>query len=249
MAVSLLQRVIVTAVACSGPLCAQEAASAKTILDRSVAAIGGKARLQAITSRMMTGEMEYTGVGQRGSGAPITMVWVAPDKLHQTIQAPFGQIERTVVGRRGWGRHPQNGRRDLTSEEVAEARRDSALYNPAIWIHEYRELVSEGRKQVDGVSVDVLRGTLPDGRIERLYFSSEGHLPLRVDMWEEGPEAERTPGESYLARFFLSDYKATDGIMVPYTIRRERPNSVAIYRWKTVRHNVDIDAAVFSEAK
>jgi hypothetical protein len=85
------------------------------------------------------------------------MVRVAPDKLHQTIQAPFGQIERTVVGSRRWGRHPQTGRRDLTPEELAEARRDSALYNPAIWIHDYRELVSEGRKQVDGVSVDVLR--------------------------------------------------------------------------------------------
>jgi hypothetical protein len=249
MTTSLLQRVIFTAVACSGPLCAQEAASAKAILDRSVAAIGGKARLQAITSRVMSGEMEYTGGGQSVRGAPIATVWVAPDRLHQTIQAPFGQIERTVVGTRGWGRHPQTGRRDLSPEEVSEARRDSALYNPAIWIGDYRELVSEGRKEVDGVSVDVLRGTLRDGRIERLYFSGQSHLPVRVDMWEEGPEGARTPGESYLARFFLSDYKATDGIMVPYTIRRERPKSVLIYKWKTVRHNAEIDAAVFSDAK
>jgi hypothetical protein len=95
----------------------------------------------------------------------------------------------------------------------------------------------------------VLRGTMPDGRIERLDFSSQSHLPLRVDMWEEGPEGERALGESYLARFFLSDYEASDGIMIPYTIRRERPNSVAIYKWKTVRHNAEIDAAVFSEVK
>jgi hypothetical protein len=249
MTTSVFQCVLFTAVACSGPLCAQEAASAKTILDQSVAAIGGMARLQALTRRVMTGEMEYTGGGQRGLSAPITTVWVAPDKLHQTIQAPFGQIERSVVGGRGWGRHPQTGRRDLTPEELEEARRDSALYNPALWIHQYRELVSEGRKQVDGISVDVLRGTLPDGRIERLYFSSQSHLPVRVDMWEEGPEGKRTPGESYLARFFLSDYRATDGIMIPYTIRRERPNSVLIYKWKTVRHNAEIDPAVFSDVK
>lgn len=241
--------VIFTLVACGASLFAQDAPSAKTILERSVDAIGGKARLQAITSRLMTGEMEYTGMGQRGIGAPITMLWLAPDKLHQTIQAPFGKIERTVVGDRGWGRHPQTGRRDLTPEELSEARRDAALYNPASWVNEYRELVSEGSKQVDGDLVDVLRATLSDGRVERLYFSSKSHLLVRLDMWEEGPEAERVRGESYLARFFLSDYKATDGIMVPYTIRRERPNSVAIYRWKTVQHNIEVDAAVFSDTR
>src|SRR5688572_18212581 len=127
MTTTLIQRILFTAVICSGPLCAQEGASAKAILDRSVAAIGGKARLQAITSRVMTGEMEYIAGAQHARGAPITMVWVAPDKLHQTIQAPFGRIERTVVGGRGWGRHPQTGRRDLTAQELAEARRDSAL--------------------------------------------------------------------------------------------------------------------------
>ena len=249
MTINLYQRVILTVVVCSGALWAQGTTSPKTILDRSVAAIGGQARLQAITSRLMTGEMEYTGVGQRGPSAPITMIWVAPDKLHQAIHAPFGKIERTVVGDRGWGRHPQTGRRDLSPEELSEARRDAALYNPALWVNEYRELVSEGRQQVDGTSVDVLRATRSDGRIERLYFSSQSHLPLRVDMWEEGPEGERVPGESYLARFLLSDYKARDGILVPYTIRRERPNSIAIYKWKTVQHNTQIDAAVFSEIR
>jgi hypothetical protein len=49
------------------------------------------------------------------------MVRVAPDKLHQTIQAPFGQIERTVVGSRGRGRHSQTGWRDLTPEELVPA--------------------------------------------------------------------------------------------------------------------------------
>lgn len=242
-------RAIFTLVACCGALCAQDTTSAKAILDRSVAAIGGQARLQAITSRLMTGEMEYTGVGQRGRSAPITMAWVAPDKLHESIEAPFGKIERTVAGDRGWGRHPQTGRRDLTAAELSEARRGSALYNPAIWVHQYREVVSEGRKQVDGVLVDVLRATLPDGRIERLYFSSQSHLPHRLDMWEEGPEGARVAGESYLARFFLSDYRAVDGVMVPHTIRRERPNSTAIYKWKTVQHNPRIDASVFSETK
>jgi hypothetical protein len=245
MAACLFRCVVFTAVASSGLLCAQEAASAKTILDLSVAALGGKDRLQAITSRVMTGEMEYSGGGRHVTGAPITMVWVAPDKLHQTIQAPFGRIERIVAGSRGWGRHPETGRRDLSPEELSEARRDAALYNPSMWIHEYRELVSEGRKQVDGALVDVVRATLPDGRIERLYFSSESHLPVRVDMWEEGPEGARVRGESYLARYLLSDYKAADGIIVPHTVRRERPNSVLLYKWKTVQHNAEVDADLF----
>lgn len=223
---------------------AKGSASVEEIFQQYVAALGGEEALKKVTSRRMAGTVEYIGVGQRGT-APLEIYWEAPDKFYQVIRAPFGLIERGVNGSEGWGSHPQTGSRKLSPHEMLEARREWSLYQPLLIRDLYRKMRYEGRTRVDGQDFDVIAAETKQGRTERFYLDPSTHLPVRLELWEEGPEAVRA-GELYLARFYLTDYRKLDGIAVPFRIRRVRPNSEAIYTFTEVAQNVRIDSKLFS---
>jgi hypothetical protein len=221
-------------------------ADVQRVARKYTAALGGPARSRRITTREIHGTFEYKGAGQHGIGQ-LEMRWKAPGSLVEQLRGPMGVITRGYDGKRAWGRHPQTGVRKLSSYEIDEIRLVAALYQPIIIHDRYREPTYEGRANVGGRETEVLSAIRHGGRADRFYFDVVTGLPVQLDVWEEGPEAVRRPGEFYLAHYQLDDYRTVDGVAVPFYVRRVRPNSTMTFRFTAVRQNVALSDSIFRD--
>ena len=237
--------------ACAASVAAQGAGASPdvkplgTVWSAYLAALGGTEKWGSIGSWQAEADYSYEASNQRGR-ATASSYWSRPARFYQVMVAPFGRMERGYNGENGWGQHPETGIRRMDSQELLEARRDAAFYQPIAFLSDYSGLRLAGRLVQDGRTVDVVEGTLKrSGRTERIYFDADTHLPNRLEVWEGGPEGERQPGEYLQARFELSDYRSVDGVMIPHVIRRIRPNSSIDYRIRVLRFNVVLPDSLF----
>jgi hypothetical protein len=221
-------------------------ADIQRVARKYAAALGGPARSKHISTREIRGTFEYRGSGQHGTGQ-LEMRWKAPNSLVEQLRGPMGVITRGYDGERAWGTHPQRGVRHLSSYEIDEIRLVAALYQPLIIHDRYREPTYEGRTNVRGRETEVLSAIRHGGRADRFYLDVVTGLPVQLDIWEEGPEAVRRPGEFYLAHYQLDDYRTVDGIAVPFYVRRVRPNSSMTFRFTEVRQNVALPDSIFRD--
>lgn len=216
------------------------------VVRKYAAALGGPERAKNIRTREIHGTFEYRGVGQYGTGQ-FEMRWRFPTSLVEQLRGPMGVVTRGFDGTRAWGSHPQAGVRQLSSFEIDEILLEGALYQPIVVQQLYGEPTYEGRTTVAGRETEVLAAVRIGGKADRFYFDRVTGLPVQLDVWEEGPEAVRQPGESYLAHYQLDDYRTVDGVAVPFYVRRVRPNSTMTFRFVEVRQNVALADSLFRD--
>ena len=180
----------------------RDATDVERVVRKYKAALGGLERAMNVTTREIEGTFEYKGVQQYGTGQ-LVMRWRAPKSVVEQLHGPMGTITRGFDGARAWGSHPQAGVRQLSSFEIDEIILEGALYQPLGVIYRYSEPIYEGRTTVRGRETEVLSATRRDGKTDRFYFDAITGLPIRLDVWEEGPEAVRTgrSGDFYLAHY------------------------------------------------
>jgi hypothetical protein len=95
------------------------------VLDKFVAALGGRAVLEKFTSRVAKGTMEVADIGVSGT---IQMTQKAPDKsLVQVELAGMGPIREGTDASGAWEENPQTGLRDKAGIELADARRGATF--------------------------------------------------------------------------------------------------------------------------
>jgi len=194
-------------------------------------------------SIVMVGTYEYTAESGLHALAPLYEHWRAPGVLYQEITAPFGMVRRWSDGQRGWASRPELPNRVLGDAEMSEVRRDAALYQPAALSNDYTSYQFEGRLPYEGRQFDVVAAQSRLGRTDRFYFDPSTGLPGYLEVWEEGPEGLRSVGggEFYQTVYIIDDYRAVDGIKIPFRIRRKRPHTLVDMRFEQVRLNVPID--------
>ena len=227
---------------------AQETASssdADRVWRRYLTALGGQA-WHDVRTREIEGSFEYRGGEQHGTGA-LSMRWKAPRFAVEQLRAPGRTVVRGLNESGAWGEHPQSGVRQISQMEIDEILLQAVLYQPLGVRQWYATLAYEGRASVDGRDTEVLSARRHGQRPDRFYFDVVTGLPIRLDVWEEGPEGVRIPSpeHAYLAHFDLGDYRKVGGVAVPFLIRRRRPNSTLTLRFTTVRHNVPLPDSLF----
>ena len=191
----------------------------------------------------MEGTYEYTGQGGQHGIAPLYEHWREPGILYQELQAPFGLMRRWYDGTRGWASRPEFPNRQLPDAELSEAKRDAAFYQPWSMPGEYSSMVYEGRRRDGEHEYDVVAAQSRLGKTERFWFDAATGLVKYLDVWEEGPEGLRVPGggEFYQTRYTVDDYRLVGRMMLPFHIRRARPNSSVEMRFTSIRVNAPVD--------
>ena len=99
---------------------------ANLILDKYVAAVGGAAAVQKITSRVAKGTL--TGMGPQPTAVEIYAK--APDKRVSITHTPNGDSTTSFDGKAGWLGFPGRPAHIMNADEVAAARMDADLYFP-----------------------------------------------------------------------------------------------------------------------
>lgn len=205
------------------------------IFEDYVRAVGGKGAMEKVTSRVVRGFLETPG----GMHAPIEMYQKAPNKLLSIIRLPGGTSLNCFNGAVGWSQNPQVGVREVSGEELARLKREAEFYRELKLKEIYTRINLVGKDKVGDREVYVLEGIAADGNSERLYFDARTALLLRHAVVYDSPL-----GSIPLETDF-EDYKEVEGIRLPFTIRRSRPDFSFATKFDDIKHDVAIDDSKF----
>lgn len=213
------------------------------VLERYVEAIGGRARLEKLTSRVIEGEVEISAVP--GTFA-LRVCAKAPDKQLSVITIPdFGELREGYDGTNGWVKNPMQGLADRPAAELPKVRRDAQFHRELQYQKIYPDLAVKGVDRT-GPEPLVIAESRPDAKsLERLYFSQTTGLLVRQDSEFEGQNGRVSATAAF------EDYREVDGgVRLPHAIRITAQSAGGMemslkLSVKSVKHNVPLDDAEF----
>jgi hypothetical protein len=196
--------------------------SATEVLDRYIQALGGRAALEAVHSRVSRGTMLRMRVDDsgtpkaravnRGQEAPFEIVQQAPDRITVTLGLPSQQLIQQVEGTSGTFKGPR-GERPMTSEEIAQLVERTDLRKELKLRDRADKARVTGREPLDGKDAFVVRMQQDNGTSQTLYFDAATGLLRRQITYEQtvlGPDPEQTD---------FDDYRDVGGVKVPFLVK------------------------------
>jgi carboxyl-terminal processing protease len=198
------------------------------IIEKYLQAIGGRAAIEKITSRVSTGTFEgiYSGVPTSGA---VEIDEKAPDKSVTIINVQnVGSMRRGFTGAYGYEQFALMGFRELKGAEL-DAMRVEADFRRDIDLRRlYPKMILKGTERVGDAEAYVVEATPARGLFPtKFYFDTQTGLLLRQDA------------------VYFEDYREVDGVRVAFRIR----SPLVTIKLKDVKHNVPLDDATFAERK
>ncbi len=209
--------------------------TAAEVLERALASLGGKEKLEKLQTHVAVGQVEVAGLSGRYQS------WAkAPDKLRQKLDLTLVQIEEMFDGKRGWKKQASSFL-ELSWPELARLRRDS-LFNPLLSYWQQGVTAElKGKESIEGVEVYVLEFRPPQGSSELYYFDTQSFLPLKESRKVPLPE-----GDSDLTILY-GDWHEVGDLRLPFSIVRELPKPYQKLTLKIEKYelNVDLEGSFF----
>jgi len=213
--------------------------TADQVLDRYLEALGGKAAVDKLQSRVMKG----TWLTSDGITLGYEVYQSGPDKLYTILNTPKqGTFEKGFDGSVAWEKST-HGVRTLEDSELFYLRRYPDLFKDIKLKEQFTRLSFGGKDKIGEREVYVLRGTTADNKRERLYFDVQTGLLLRrsvnvTTMIGVIPE-----------QVDFEDYRDADGIKLPFTIRISSIDSFfsSTRKFTEIKLNVPVDQSKFSK--
>ncbi len=211
--------------------------SAKKIFDNFTKATGGRRAMSKFTSRVSTGTVELAPMGARGS---ITITQKAPNKMLTAMTlAGLGEFQSGFDGKTAWSKDSINGLRELTAGELATTRR-GAQFNQTDMSKLYSSTRVTGRDKVGDREVYVIEAVPAEGGAPvKMYFDAQNGLMLRMDSVTESPQGKIS------VQSYLEDYRAVDGVKMPFTFRQVIGPTTIIMRFTEIKHGVAVNDTLF----
>jgi len=209
------------------------------IIDRYAQAVGGRAAWEKLTSRSSMGTVEVPSMNLSGT---VVIHEKAPNKILTIIIMAGSAYREGFDGNVGWTEDPQDGLREQTGLELAEARRQSDFYGPFDLHEQYAKLAFAGSEKLEDRQAYILEATPKEGgQPDKMYFDSQSGLPMRLISQHHTPEGVSEFREDF------SDYRSVDGVILPFKIWQEGAGSAFTVRISEVRHNIAFEDGEFAK--
>ncbi len=233
--------IVVLALAVLSPFTAtaQDAAlpSADQVLDKYVAAVGGKDAIQKITSRVTKGTLDVVTFGASGTYEQYTK---SPDRTVMIAEfAGYGTVIQCFDGKTGWASDPQQGFREMAGPELAAFKRSADLQAVLHTKDHYKKVTVTGKGKVGDRDAFIVEGQPNEGGPEKLYFDTQTGMLTRLEM--------PSPQGSGTISMVFEDYKEADGVKIASTIHQETPEISILIKMESIKQNVPIDDAKFNK--
>ena len=216
---------------------------ALAIVDKMVAALGGRKALDAVKDTTVTGTAELV---QFGITAPLTVYEKRPDKIRRDVT--IAEANMTFVqaydGRTGWMTDPRSGATREMPEALAKEMAREAAASEAI-LHPAKAGVAytlKPKAAIEGRDYIVLEQTQSDGHKLTLYLDPQTYLPYKTETRMLDLAGAEVETETYSTNY----QKTSGGLMVPYAVRIVQNGSDAErVTVAAVAFNTGLDDALF----
>ena len=226
-----------------------QVAAAQTVdevIEKHVAAIGGRAALAKLESRLMVGTITLSTPAGELSG-PIEALTQRPNKSRTLIKLDLSAVgagELTVDqrfdGTTGYVLDSMQGNRAITGGQLENMR--SAIFPSQFLDYKERGAAVElkGKEKVGDRDAYLLLFTPKGGATVRQYIDAETYLPRRM------VASVDVPGMGVLDQTSdLLDQRDVDGVKVPFTVKSSSAAQSFTITVTRVEHNVKIDETLF----
>lgn len=211
------------------------------ILDKYISGVGGRAAIEKITTVDGKGTIDIPDAGVSGT---IQLLQKAPDKALTVVEITgVGQQREGFDGSVGWSDDPQNGMRQKSGAELAEARRAATLGRELKMKTLYPKMVVKSVEKVDEKDAYLVEATPEEGAPVKLYFDAATGVLVRQTA------VRQTPAGPLEVEVTFSDFRPVDGVKRPFTIRQATSIFTAVIHLTDVKQNGPIDDAVFKPPK
>jgi uncharacterized protein YciI len=210
--------------------------TSEQVLSKYYEALGGQAAVQTITSAVMRG----TATNRAGISSPAVVTEKAPGRYRIAIEAktPFS---RGFDGTAAWVKTGET-RRELTGVELQALARDASPWLAARLAPSFTRLQVGRYERIDGHDVVTLNGVVSPDVSEALSFDRSSGLLLRR------LARLRTPMGRVQVQVDYADYRAVDGVKVPFEVKIADWESVTTLKFSEVKLNAPVEDSVFAAA-
>jgi Photosynthetic reaction centre cytochrome C subunit len=219
--------------------------SVDDVLNQYLEALGGRAAIEQLQSRVVSGTL----VSRDGQSMPFT-IEEKGDRYRETRRSSDGPVTVGFDGTSGWT-DAGGSVADLSGFPLQQALVLADLRRPLVMKERYPDLRSGRATRLpaampgaDPIDVSLLQGTAAPGVTERFYFDASSGLLLRHQV------ITRTPLNGSLSDTVdYGDYRAVDGVKVPFRIIRNDWNTLDTLTVTDVTSNAALDAARFTKPR
>lgn len=189
--------------------------SAQTIqevMDKMIAAQGGRQAMEAVKDSTYTGTAELIQFGMNGT---FTMYHKEPDLFRLDMEMMGMVITQAYDGQTAWGINPQSGQDEVMNEQqTAEIKRQAlgndALFNPSKYGITYELKPKEKVGDKEYIVVDQV---FKDGFRTTVYLDPDSYLIYKTRAKTMSPAGTEVTSET-----LMSDYEKEQGLMVAKSI-------------------------------
>jgi photosynthetic reaction center cytochrome c subunit len=211
--------------------------SADQVLQNYFTAVGGKAALEKITSKVTKGSLT-TPQGK----LQFEIDQKAPSMFLASIVLPSGgSIQQGFNGSMAWRKGDRGPAGEMAGPELALARVGARFFDPELTPAEKSVSPRVVSETWNGHDCYVLRETAPDGIFERLYFDKQTGLLVRRMI------IERTLFGLLPSNWNLSDYRDVNGVKIPFTTVDDRWDGEFIFNADSIQLNVPLEDGKFQK--
>jgi hypothetical protein len=225
------------------------AQTADEILEKSIAALGGRAAHAKITSRQMSGTITLSTPAGDIQGTIET--WnAAPNKQRTLIKADlssFGagplEVDQRFDGSTGYVLDSLQGNRDITGNQLDNMRNNGFPHAFLAYKELGIKVTLAGKEKAGDRDAYVVVFEPAAGSTIRQFIDAETFLPvkfmLKVNVPQVGADVEQTT--------VVSDYRDVDGIKVPFRLQSSSSIQSITVDIAKVAHNVTVDEKLFAK--
>jgi photosynthetic reaction center cytochrome c subunit len=206
------------------------------LLDKYLAAVGGAAAIEKISTRVQKGKLMAFG----GQSFPAEVYSKAPDKRISVMHLQGGDSITAFDGQRGWLSVPGRPAHMMSASENESARLDADLHFPVHVKTLYPKFTVEKGEKIDGHDTYPVEGREEGRPPLRLYFDTQTGLLLRLVRYAQSPLGLNPTQIDY------ADYREVDGVQVPFRWTVARPGNRFTIQVEEVKQNVPVDDAKFT---
>jgi hypothetical protein len=219
---------------------AVELPTAESILEKEVAAAGGKAAAEKVRTTVLKA---------KGSVQDVTvdmLVQLAPNRYRMDVTIEgISKDEFVVSGDVVWKKSSITGTAVLQGAERADVAGDAAEFAHIFqrvgnWRKQFKETKCVAEETIGGKAAYKVELTTRDGQTRVDHYDKDSGLLLRTERAVETPQGKVNKIELY------SDYRKVDGLMHPFTIRITEDTTEVVLTIEEVKHNVDIQESTFA---